>query len=140
MDESKSEAAQGRVRKECFQEENEMSSPILPPQGPTSSRPPLAPSASRRLTSVNPSAATVGSEPTVSVDTFPSSPPPEVLDQMAAAASAYESLRAQGHELHFSHDLQGGGIAIELHDREGNVVRNVSPSEALELAGGKPLS
>jgi hypothetical protein len=116
-----------------------MSSPILPPQGPTSSRPPLAPSSSRHLTSVSPSAPAAGSEPTVSVDTFPSSPPPEVLDQMAAAAATYESLRAQGHELHFGHDPQSGRLAIELHDRDGNAVRDVSPSEALELAGGKPL-
>jgi hypothetical protein len=138
MDKSKSEAAQGRVRKECFQEENEMSSPILPPQGPISARTNLTPASSKRVSSTGPLAG-ASSGPPVSVDTFPSSPPPEVLDQMSAAANTYESLRAQGHELHFAHDNQSGRIAIELHDRDGNSVRTVSPSEALEIAGGKPL-
>jgi hypothetical protein len=139
MDKPKREATQGRVRNECFQEENEMSSPILPTQGPIVARPPLAPAASRRLTSTEAAAAASGSEPTVSVDTFPSSPPPEVLDELRGAAQAWENLRAQGHELHFGHDEQTGRIAIELRDREGNSVRDVSPSEALELVGGKPL-
>jgi hypothetical protein len=115
-----------------------MSSPILPPQGPIAIRPSFATGASRRPVSPSASARASGSEPTVSVDTFPSSPPPEVLDQMATAATAYENLRAQGHELHFSHDTQSGRIAIELRDRDGNSVRDVSPSEALEIAGGKP--
>jgi hypothetical protein len=139
MDKSKREAAQGRVRIECFQEENDMSSPILPPQGPISTRPTLAPATGRRLSASGNALGVSSSEPPVSVDTFPSSPPSEVLDQMTAAAHTYESLRAQGHELHFAHDNQSGRIAIELRDRDGNSVRAVSPSEALEIAGGKPL-
>ncbi len=135
-----SEAAQGRDRKRCFQEENEMTSPILPPQGSSSTRPALAPGSSRRI-SVPTSTASAGSvEPTVSLDTFPSSPPPEVLDQIAATAQAFENLRSQGHELHFSHDEQSGRATIELRDRDGNSLRAVSPSEALEIAAGKPLA
>lgn len=117
-----------------------MSSPILPPQGPGSTRPTFAPGASRRIGAPTSATRASAAEPTVSVDTFPSSPPPEVLDQIAATAQAYENLRSQGHELHFTHDEQSGRARIELRDRDGNTVRAVSASEALEIAAGKPLA
>jgi hypothetical protein len=81
----------------------------------------------------------VSVEPTVSLDTLPSSPPPEVLHQLTGAARTYDSLRAQGRELRFSRDTQSGRTTIEVRDRGGNVLRTISPSQALEIAAGAPL-
>jgi hypothetical protein len=72
-------------------------------------------------------------------DTIPSSPPPEVLDQMASAAQTHEALSAQGRELRFSRDEQSGRTRIEVRDRSGNVLRTLSPAEALAVAAGAPL-
>jgi hypothetical protein len=65
-------------------------------------------------------------------------PPPEVLDQIATAATIEEQLRESGRQLRFS-ATDGGRTRIELHDGDGNVVRHVSTAEALELAAGRSL-
>ena len=138
MDETESQTAQGRVREKCFQEENDMSSPIMPPQGP------LAPTVSRpsaRPQSVQPSAGAGSIQATgdpVSLDTFPSSPPQQVLDEISAAGAAYQRLQAQGRELVFSPDEQTGALTIKLRDHSGNDLRTVSPSEAIDIAAGQP--
>jgi hypothetical protein len=137
MDKSKSEAAQGRTRKECFQEEYGMSSPIPPTEGSITLRAAHGVGAARRTSAPSPTASP-GEFP-VSLDTFPSSPPREVLDEMAGAARMYDTLRAQGRELHFAHDSQSGRMRIEVRDGGGHVLRTISPSEALDVAAGKPL-
>ncbi|MGH2854403.1 MAG: hypothetical protein ACRDLF_09475 [Solirubrobacteraceae bacterium] len=110
-----------------------MSSPITPPQSvlrtgwPT----PLAASSG--------TAGPAAVAPTVSLDTLPSSPPREVLDQMASAAQTHAALSAQGRELRFSRDTQSGRTRIEVRDRAGNVLRTLSPAQALEVAAGAPL-
>ena len=94
---------------------------------------------------MRPSAALQGTgvpfalEPTVSLDAFPSSPPPEVLDQMGNAARTYEALCSQGRELRFARDEQSGRTRIEVRDRAGNVLKTLSPAQALALAAGTPL-
>jgi hypothetical protein len=70
---------------------------------------------------------------------LPSIPPPEVLDEMANAATAHERLCARERELHFEHDPQSGRISIEVRDGAGHVLRTLTPSEALDVAAGKPL-
>jgi uncharacterized FlaG/YvyC family protein len=75
----------------------------------------------------------------VSLNTFPSSPPQEVLDEMTSAARMHDTLRAQGRELHFAHDSRSGRMTIEVRDSAGRVLRTISPSEALDVAAGKPL-
>ncbi|MGO9762988.1 MAG: hypothetical protein ACLP1Q_17185 [Solirubrobacteraceae bacterium] len=65
-------------------------------------------------------------------------PPPELLDQIAAAGRIEEQLRESGHQLRFT-AADGGRTTIELHDRDGNDVRILSTAEALELAAGKPF-
>jgi hypothetical protein len=134
----KSKAAQGRVREECFQEETSMSSPITPPQGPAAAQP------VRPTEVAGPSAAPQGATPfaselAVALDTIPASPPQEVLDQMASAAQAHEALSAQGRELRFSRDERSGCTRIEVRDRSGNVLKTISPAQALEVAAGAPL-
>jgi len=67
-------------------------------------------------------------------------PPPEVLDQIAAAGRIGEQLRDAGHELRFFTPSDGGRVTIEVHDRDGNSVGRISPAAALELAAGSPLN
>ena len=50
--------------------------------------------------------------------TVPASPPPDVLEQMYDAAQ----------------------VADKVRDLNGNVIRTIAPSEALEVAAGKPLT
>jgi hypothetical protein len=73
------------------------------------------------------------------LDTFPSSPPQGVLDEMASAARVHDALRAQGRELRFAHDGQSGRMRIEVRDAAGAVLRTISPAQALDMAAGKPL-
>jgi hypothetical protein len=146
MSKPKSEAAQGRDRAECLQEEDSMSSPITPPQ--TAARPMLSvgkTEVSKTEVSPTPLAASTGAAgsaavgPTFSLDTVPSSPPAEVLEQMGRAAEVHAELSSQGRELRFSRDPQNGRTRIEVRDRRGNVLGTLSPAQALAVAAGAPL-
>ena len=66
-------------------------------------------------------------------------PPPELKAEMAAAAKVAADLHAQGRELRFEHDDTTGRIRVELRDLEGNVLRVIPPSQALDIARGAPL-
>jgi hypothetical protein len=149
MDKSKSEAAQGRGP-HVTQEDYGMSSPIPPTQGSITTRAAKSDvhatqgevratrsdGAARRTSAPSSGAAPA---PPVSLQTFPSSPPQQVLDEMASAARAHDALRAQGRDLHFAHDPQSGRMTVQVRDSGGHVLRTISPSEALEVAAGKPL-
>ena len=116
-----------------------MSSQITPPQGPAAARPTLPTEAARPSAALQGAGAPFASELTVALDTVPSSPPQEVLDQMANAAQRHEALSAQGRELRFSRDEQSGRTRIEVRDRSGNVLKTLSPAQALEVAAGAPV-
>jgi len=75
----------------------------------------------------------------VRVDTTPSQPPPEVMDQIASASAAYDRLTASGHRLHFDVDQSTGGVSIQLHGTQGNVLGTLSPSQVLDVAAGASL-
>jgi flagellar protein FlaG len=74
----------------------------------------------------------------VNVSTLPASPPPAVLEDMHAAARVYQELRSLKRELHFE-VTEGGNVAVQVRDLDGNVIRTISPSRALEVAAGAPL-
>lgn len=115
-----------------------MSSPIIPIEGPVdphTATTMVAADAERIGTFVS---ALADGETKLAVIASRGGPPPEVLDQIAAAATIEEQLRESGYQLRFD-TAAGGRTRIELHDRDGNVVRSVSSAEALELAVGKPL-
>jgi hypothetical protein len=146
MDKSKSEAVPGTKTALCTQEEYGMSSPIPPTQGSITMHAAQGADADavrRRGASDSAAAPPVPSvspvAPSVSLQTFPSRPPQEVLDEMASAARVHDALRAQGRELHFAHDPQSGRMTVQVRDSGGQVLRTISPSEALEVAAGKPL-
>jgi len=75
----------------------------------------------------------------VSVDAVPATPPDEVLDAIGVAADAHEQLAASGRQLHFRIDEGSGKVVIELRDDNGSVLRTVSPSKALGVAGGESV-
>jgi hypothetical protein len=61
-------------------------------------------------------------------------PPPELLVEIAAAASFAEQMHANGYQLRFFSRAPGEAPQIELHDREGHAVSVLSTIEAFELA------
>jgi hypothetical protein len=75
----------------------------------------------------------------VKLDTLPSRPPVDVLEEMAAADRRYQELRAQQRELHFTHDDASNRVIVEVRDLEGNVLRTVPPSKALDIIAGAPF-
>lgn len=116
-----------------------MSSPITPLQNPAGGTPVRGSAAAERSpVSDAPSFATA-LDSSVALDAIPSSPPPAVLEQMASAAQTYERLSSQGRELRFAHEESSGRMTIEVRDRRGNVLKRLSPAQALEVAAGAPL-
>lgn len=84
-------------------------------------------------------AAAAADTAAISSGVVPDSPPPEVLDAIGAAGRAYHDLHAQGRELRFSADGDGGRVNVEVHDLDGNVLQTISPSAALDAASGGGL-
>ena len=71
----------------------------------------------------------------VTVDAIPSAPPPEVMDEVLAAQRAIEEMHDRGRTLHFSMD--SGRVKILLQDLDGNVIKEVPSSRAVDIARGK---
>ena len=78
-------------------------------------------------------------ERAVTVDTIPSSPPPEVQDAIGVAAQSYERLKASGHELGFAIDPTTRKVVTEVRDTQGHLLWTAPPSKALDIAAGAPL-
>jgi hypothetical protein len=76
---------------------------------------------------------------TVTVDTIPASPPPEVQDAMGVAAQAYDNLKASGSELRFKVNEATGKLSVEVHDTRGNLLFTVPASTVLDVASGGSL-
>ena len=101
---------------------------------------PASPATPRpRSTATGPTEATRDTGASVTVDTMPSSPPPEVLDAIATASDSFDRLSAANRRLHFGIDQPGGRVTVQVHDTEGNVLGTLSPSQALEVAAGGTL-
>lgn len=75
----------------------------------------------------------------VAVISLPPSPPPEVLDEVAAARDRAAELAANNRELHFSTDESTGRIIVQVRDLQGNVIRTIPPSHALHVMSGGAL-
>ncbi len=86
------------------------------------------------------SAQTGHASDTVTVDTIPASPPPEVQDAIGVANQAYHSLKADGSELRFKINESTGKLSVEVHDVHGNLMFTVPASTVLDVAAGQPLS
>ena len=70
---------------------------------------------------------------------LPAHPPTEVLDAIGAAAARAAELRADNRELHFSKDQATGRVIVQVRDLEGNVIRTIPPSSALEIMTGASI-
>lgn len=75
----------------------------------------------------------------VAVISLPPSPPPEVLDEVAAARDRAAELAANNRELHFSTDESTGRVIVQVRDLQGNVIRTIPPSHALHVMSGGAL-
>ena len=71
------------------------------------------------------------------VDAIPAAPPPEVIAEMLAAQRAIDDMHARGRTLHFAMD--GPRVRIEVHDLDGNVLKQIPPSRALDVATGRAV-
>jgi len=111
----------------------------LPPMQPTAlpRRVASAPAADFSATLAVASASAPAGD--VAVISLPPSPPPEVLDEVAAARDRAAELAAANRELHFSMDEASGRVIVQVRDLEGNVIRTIPPSEALSVMSGQPI-
>jgi uncharacterized FlaG/YvyC family protein len=62
-----------------------------------------------------------------------------VLDEVEAAGRRAEELREDGRELHFEVDGDSGRVIVLVRDLEGNAIRAIRPSEALDIVSGRRL-
>ena len=70
---------------------------------------------------------------------IPASPPSELRAEIERASARQDELRAAGREMHFATDPQSGRLVIEVRDLDGNVLRTIPPSKALDVIAGAPL-
>ena len=70
---------------------------------------------------------------------LPPSPPPEVMDEVAAARDRAAELAANNRELHFSTDQETGRVIVQVRDLEGTVIRTIPPSHMLQVMSGGAL-
>ena len=104
----------------------------------------IAPAASAPVAPVRaPQAPPAGVDPpapdAVTSDVIPAAPPPEVLAEVDAAWERTGELAAQNRELHFARDERSGRLVIEVRTLDGEVLRTIPPSEALNIMGGGTL-
>ena len=75
----------------------------------------------------------------VNADIIPASPPPEVLAEVDAAWERAAQLATQGRQLHFSADEDTGRVIIEVRTIDGELLRTIPPSRALDIMSGAEL-
>ena len=86
------------------------------------------------------SAPAVTTAATDSVElSLPAQPPAEVLDEIGLAANRADDLALLDRELHFRKDEESGRVIVEVRDLEGNVIRTIPPSHALNVMAGARL-
>jgi uncharacterized FlaG/YvyC family protein len=70
------------------------------------------------------------------VASVPPSPPHDVRAQVDRAAEIAKDMNERNRELHFSKDEKTGRVVIEVRDLDGNVIRTIPPSHALNVMAG----
>jgi hypothetical protein len=78
-----------------------------------------------------------GAQADAHVDAIPASPPAEVMDEILAAQRAIEEMHARGRTLHF--EMDSGRVKILLQDLDGNVLKQIPASKALEISTGRAV-
>jgi hypothetical protein len=111
----------------------------LPPVQPTALPRRVAPAPAADFSATLAAASASAPAGDVAVISLPPSPPPEVLDEVAAARDRAAELAAANRELHFSMDEASGRVIVQVRDLEGNVIRTIPPSGALSVMSGQPI-
>ena len=111
----------------------------VPPAGPQDPAALAAVQSRPQTQAVEPTQRKAVPVPAAIVDTLPSRPPIEVLQEMEAASRRYDELRSQQRELHFRHDAAVNRVVVEVRDLDGNVLRTIPPSKALDVISGGAL-
>ena len=63
-------------------------------------------------------------------------PPSHLLEEIARAGRIHAEIRAEGNDVRF-HGALDGAVLIELCTVDGELIRALSPVEAVELAAGQ---
>jgi hypothetical protein len=69
-------------------------------------------------------------------ESFPATPPPEVLASLDKAARVLEELTARQVNLHFAVDEKTQRVEVEVRDGNGKLVRMIPQTKALDVLGG----
>jgi flagellar protein FlaG len=86
-----------------------------------------------------PAAFSLPREDSAVIGAVPAAPPPDALREVDRAAARADELWRQNRELHFEMDQDSGRVIVQVRDRDGNVIRTIPPSEALDVLAGNPL-
>ena len=81
-------------------------------------------------------AAAPAERPAATADVIGAAPPHHVSEDVAKAADRAQELAAANRELHFVKDKTSGRIIVQVRDLDGNVLRTIPPSEALDVMSG----
>ena len=73
------------------------------------------------------------------VGDVPPAPTPEARELVAVAAEVVAQMHKNNRELHFSRDEDSNRVVIEVRDLDGNVLKTIPPSEALNVMAGGEL-
>ena len=73
------------------------------------------------------------------VGDVPPAPTPEARELVAKAAEVVEALHKSNRELHFSRDEESNRVVIQVRDLEGNVIKTIPPSKALDILSGDDI-
>ena len=69
----------------------------------------------------------------------PPAPTEEVRKHVDRAAEVVEQLHEANRELHFTKDETTGRVVIQVRDLDGNVLKTIPPSRALDVMSGAAL-
>ena len=95
------------------------------------------PTAARPAAAATTFADSVKATADAQVDAIPASPPADVMQEVLVAQRAIEEMHTRGRQLHF--DMDSGRVRILLQDLDGNTIKEIPPSHALEIAGGRKV-
>jgi flagellar protein FlaG len=73
------------------------------------------------------------------VGAVPPAPTAEARAMVDKAAERVQQLHAQDRELHFSREEGTNRVIIEVRDLDGNVIKTIPPSKALDIMSGAEL-
>lgn len=73
------------------------------------------------------------------VGSIPPAPTEEARAMVDKAATVVAEMRERNRELHFSRDEETNRVVIEVRDLDGNVLKTIPPSKALDVLSGAEL-